>query len=102
MISIYIDYKLQRFQSQIRYAFEYALSALGYNYLFVERLEQVSENDVLIMYGYTEPTGEELQAIARKYITIFIQSEPDLFDETAYTAAKLKSNLRKVNLLSPP
>ena len=101
MISIYIDYKLQRFQSQIRYAFEYALSALGYNYLFVERLEQVSENDVLIMYGYTEPTSGELQAIARKYITIFIQSEPDLFDETAYTAAKLKSNLRKVNLLSP-
>ena len=101
MISIYIDYKLQRFQSEIRYAFDYALSALGYSYLFVGSLENVGENDVLIMYGYTEPTREELQVISRKYITIFIQSEPDLFDPSAYTLAKLKDNLRKVKLLSP-
>jgi len=101
MIAINIDNRLERFQSQIRYAFDYALSALGYSYLYVESREQVGKNDVLIMYGYTEPTSEELQQISTDYITIFIQCEPDLYDESAYSMAKLKSNLRKVNLLSP-
>lgn len=101
MIAINIDNRLERFQNRIRYAFEYALSALGYSYLFVESKEQVGKNDVLILYGYTEPTSEELQRISGGYITIFIQCEPDLYDDTAYTAAKLKNNLRKVSLLSP-
>lgn len=102
MIAINIDNRLDRFQNRIRYAFEYALSALGYSYLFVEHREQVGKNDVLILYGYTEPTSEELQQISSDYITIFIQCEPDLYDDSAYTAAKLKGNLRKVSLLSPP
>ncbi|MGI6198973.1 MAG: hypothetical protein ACOYIS_07630, partial [Candidatus Cloacimonadaceae bacterium] len=101
MIAINIDNRLDRFQNRIRYAFEYALSALGYSYLFVEHREQVGKNDVLILYGYTEPTSEELQQISSDYITIFIQCEPDLYDDSAYTAAKLKGNLRKVSLLSP-
>ena len=100
MISIYIDYKLQRFQNEIRYAFEYAFGALGYNYQYVSGLDEVGANDILIMYGYTEPTLEELKVISRRYITIFIQCEPEIYDPAAYTAAKLKSNLRKVKLLS--
>jgi len=101
MISIYIDFKLQRYQREIKYAFSFVLSTLGYSHCFISDTGQLKENNILMIYGYSDPTNEELTAIARHYITIFIQSDPDLFDPHGYTPEKLRKNLKEVKLLSP-
>ncbi|MDZ4181344.1 MAG: hypothetical protein U1B83_00600, partial [Candidatus Cloacimonadaceae bacterium] len=101
MVSIFIDYKLQRFQREIKYAFSFILQSLGYSYSFISDTGQLKPNDILVVYGYTDPTVEELKSLARKYITIFIQSDPDLFDPKSYNPEKLRKSIREIKLLSP-
>jgi hypothetical protein len=100
MISIFIDYKLTRFQHEIKYAFSFIFQTLGYSFCFISDTGKLKENDVLIIYGYTDPTVEELKSIAQHYITIFIQSDPDLFDPKAYNVEKLRRSLKTIKLLS--
>lgn len=100
MISIFIDYKLTRFQNEIKYAFSFIFQTLGYSFCFISDTGQLGENDILFIYGYTDPTVEELKSIARHYITIFIQSDPDLFDPKAYNVEKLHRSLKTIKLLS--
>ncbi|NLN85890.1 MAG: hypothetical protein GX135_07325 [Candidatus Cloacimonetes bacterium] len=100
MISIFIDYKLARFQHEIKYAFSFIFQTLGYGFCFISDTGQLKDNDILIIYTYSEPTVEELKGIARHFITIFIQSEPDLFDPSAMDPEKLRKSLRTIKLLS--
>lgn len=100
MVSIFIDYKLTRFQQEIKYAFSFIFQSLGYSFSFISDTGKLKSNDILLIYGYTDPTPEELKSIAQHYITIFIQSEPDLFDPKAFTREKLRSSLREIKLLS--
>jgi hypothetical protein len=101
MISIYIDYKLQRFQPEIKYTFGFILQSLGYSYSFISDTGQLKNNDLLMIYGYTDPTVSELTALAQHYATVFIQSDPDLFDPKVLTPEKIRQNLHEVKLLSP-
>ncbi|MBW6514260.1 MAG: hypothetical protein K0B87_05835 [Candidatus Syntrophosphaera sp.] len=100
MISIFIDYKLTRFQNEIRYAFSFIFQTLGYGHCFISDTGQLKENDILFIYGYTDPTVDELKRIARHYITIFIQSDPGLFEPGAYSVEKLRRSLKTIKLLS--
>ncbi len=101
MVSIFTDYKLQSFQSEIRYAFSFIFQTLGYSYYFIKDTGKLKENDILLIYGLTEPTVDEIKGVARHYITIFIKCDPDLYDPKAFTAEKLRSSIREVKLLSP-
>lgn len=101
MISIFIDYKLTRFQHEIKHALNFIFQTLGYGYCYIADTGQLKDNDILLIYGYTEPTSEELKSIARRYITIFIQSDPNLFDPKGFSLEKLRSSLKVIKLLSP-
>lgn len=101
MISIYIDYKLQRFQPEIKFTFGFILQSLGFSYCFISDTGQLKSNHLLMIYGYTDPSVAELTALAQHYSTIFIQSDPDLFDPKTYSPEKLRQNLREIKLLSP-
>lgn len=100
MISIFIDYKLQRFQREIKYTFSFVLQSLGYSYSFISDTGQLKDNNILMIYGYNEPTMEELKSVGKRYITIFIQCEPDLLDPKNYNQDKLRRNLREIKLLT--
>jgi hypothetical protein len=100
MIYIFIDYKLGKFKHEISYTFGFIFQTLGYSFSFISEIGQLKESDILIIYGYTDPTIEELIAIAQHFITIFIPCEPDLFDPKSLTRDKLKRNIKEVKLLS--
>ncbi|MDD2684333.1 MAG: hypothetical protein PHY21_09460 [Candidatus Cloacimonetes bacterium] len=99
MIAIYIDYKLQRFMNEIKYSFRYIFDNRGLAYRFVKDEQELKPNDIFIIYGMAEPEAEELKAIARHYITIFILCEPELYEKGSYSPDKLRRNLRDVKLL---
>ncbi len=100
MISIFIDYKLTKFQHEIKHAFSFIFQTLGYSFCFIADTGKLKENDILFIYGYTDPTVEELKTVAQHYITIFIQADPDLYDPKAYNAEKLRNSIRMIKLLS--
>jgi hypothetical protein len=100
MISIFIDYKLERFKHEIKHAFSFIFQTLGYGYSFISDTGQLKDYDILFIYGYADPTIEELKGIARHFITIFIQSDPDLFDPKACTTDKIRKGLKTIKLLS--
>ena len=56
MISIVIDRKVSRWTKEIKYVFGFMFQTLGYNFRFLEELEELKANDILLIYGYTEPT----------------------------------------------
>jgi hypothetical protein len=101
MVSIFIDYKLARFQREIKYAFSFVFQTLGYSHCFISDTGKLKDNDILLIYGYTDPSAEDLKGIARRYITIFVLCDPDLYDPKAFNPDKLRKNLREIKLLSP-
>jgi hypothetical protein len=100
MVSIFIDYKLARFQKEIKYIFSFVFQSLGYSFRFIADADKLKTNDIFLIYGFTEPTVEELKSLAKHYISFFIPCDPDLFDDKAYTADRIRRSLREVKLLS--
>ncbi len=100
MIAICIDYKLSRFQREIKHAFNHIFQSLGYGYRFITDAEKLKPNDIFLIYGFNEPTIEELSTLAKHYITFFIPCDADLYDPRAYSADRLRRSLREVKLIS--
>ncbi len=100
MISVLIDYKLEKYNREIKYVFDYVFETLGLSHRFISDPSHLRQHDILLLYGLIEPTEEELRAIACRYITIFIQAEPQLYDPSGYTPDKLRRVLREVKLFT--
>ena len=101
MISIFIDYKLERFEKEIKHAMSFIFDSLGYSHTFITDLTKLRNNDILFIYAFAEPSVEDLRALARFYITMFIPADAELYDAKTYSTGKLKRNLKEVKLLSP-
>lgn len=99
MVSIFIDYKLQRFTREIEYSFRHIFQTLGYGYRFIVDTDELKPTDILIIYSMSEPDEENLKAIAKHYITIFIQCDHELYESSAYTPERLRRSLKEIKLL---
>ncbi len=100
MVSIVIDTKLSRFNREIKFVFGFIFQTLGYTHRFIDDVDKLKPNDILLIYGLTEPTVDELKTIASKYITIFIPCDADFYDPKAYSADRLRRSLREIKLLT--
>jgi len=100
MVSIVIDTKLSRFNREIKFVFSFIFQTLGYTYRFIDDVDKLKSNDILLIYGLTEPTVDELKTLASKYITIFIPCDADFYDPKAYSADRLRRSLREIKLLT--
>ena len=85
--------------NEIKYSFRYIFDNRGLAYRFVKSEQELKPKDIFIIYSISEPAEDQLKAIARHYITIFIICEPELYDKAAYNPEKLRRNLRDVKLL---
>ncbi|HPS38904.1 MAG TPA: hypothetical protein PL124_05765 [Candidatus Cloacimonadota bacterium] len=100
MIAILTDQKLEHLQKEIRFTFEFIFGSLGYEHKFIDDLEKLRTSDILVIYGFNEPTVEDLRTLARRFVTLFIPADAELFDPKVLSADKLRKNLREVKLLS--
>ena len=100
MVSVLIDYKLDRYTREIKYTFDYIFDTLGLGHRFIANPSHLRQNDILLLYGLIEPTLDELQTLAKHYITIFIQSDPRLFEINGFSPDQLRRTLRDVKLFS--
>ncbi len=101
MISVLIDYKLDRYAREIRYTFDYVFETLGLSHRFISDPSHLRQHDILLLYGLLEPTLEELKTLTQRYIIIFIPSDPKLFEPAGYTPDQLRRILRDVKLFTP-
>lgn len=85
--------------NEIKYSFRYIFNNRGLAYRFVKSEQELKPKDIFIIYSMSEPEEENLKAIAKHYITIFILCEPELYEKGAYNPEKLRRNLRDVKLL---
>ncbi len=100
MISIYTDYKLERYQKEIKYSFNFIFHTLGYSHRYIDDIQKLRESDILLIYGLLAPTAEELKQISRHYITVFIQADPNLYDPKGYSIEKIRRSIRETKLLT--
>lgn len=100
MISVLIDYKLDKYTREIKYTFDYIFETLGLSHRFISNPSNLRQHDILLLYGLIEPTIEELKTLAKQYITIFIQSDSRLYESKGYAPDQLKRMLRDVKLFS--
>jgi len=100
MISVLIDYKLDKYNREIQYTFDFIFKTLGLSHRFISNPSNLRQQDILLLYGLIEPTLDELKTLAKQYITIFIQSDPKLFEPTGYAPGMLKPVLRDIKLFT--
>lgn len=100
MISVLIDYKLDKYNREIKYTFDYIFDTLGLSHRFISNPSNLRQRDILLLYGLVEPTLDELQTLAKQYITIFIQSEPKLYEPNGFAPDQLRRAIRDVKLFS--
>jgi len=100
MISVLIDYKLDRYNREIKYTFDYIFETLGLSHRFITNPSNLRQNDILLLYGLIEPNLDELKTLAKEYITIFIQSDSKLYDSNGYSSDQLRRIIRDIKLFS--
>jgi hypothetical protein len=100
MISVLIDYKLDKYNREIKYTFDYIFETLGLSHRFITNPTNLRQHDILLLYGLIEPTLDELQAMAKQYITIFIQSDSKLYVQNGYAPDQLRRLLRDIKLFN--
>ena len=100
MISVLIDYKLDRYTREIKYTFDYIFETLGFSHRFITDPAHLRQHDILLLYGLIEPTLEEMQTLTQQYITIFIPSDPKLYEAIGYTPDQLRRVIRDVKLFT--
>ena len=103
MIFIQIDFKLERFQKEIKHSLDFIFQSLGYSYAFIGEsgLAKLKTTDILLIYAFSEPSMEDLKVLAKHSITIYIPADAELYDPKVYSGGKLKRNLKEVKLISP-
>ncbi len=100
MISVLVDYKLDKYNREIKYTFDFIFETLGLSHRFISNPSLLRERDILLLYGLIEPTIDELKTLTEQYITIFIQSDPRLYEINGYTPDQLRRALRNVKLFT--
>ncbi len=100
MIAILTDSKLEHLKKEIRYTCDLIMGSLGYSYKYVEDTVDLRETDVLLIYGFVMPTEEELSILAKRFVTIYIPADAELYDPKTCKPERLKKNLREIKLLS--
>ncbi|MFO7660758.1 MAG: hypothetical protein R6V77_07580 [Candidatus Cloacimonadaceae bacterium] len=98
MISVLIDYKLDRYTREIKYTFDFMFETLGLSHRFITDTAHLRQHDILLLYGLLEPTLEELKTLTQQYIIIFIPSDPKLYEQGGYTPDQLRRVLREIKL----
>ncbi len=101
MISILIDYKLDKYSREIKFAFDFIFETLGFSHRFITDNSHLRQHDILLLYGLIEPTIEELKQLTRQYITLFIPAEPRLYEPKAILPDQLRRLLREIKIFTP-
>ncbi|MDY6915422.1 MAG: hypothetical protein SVM86_03790 [Candidatus Cloacimonadota bacterium] len=98
MIAILIDKKLDRFENQIKYSFNFIFRTLGYEYKFVNSLKQIAKTDIVFYYSENELNDKYKLQLGRERILFFIPCFSDLLIPGKLSKNKLKKFTRKINL----
>lgn len=101
MISIFIDRKLERFTREIRYSFDFIFQVLGFAHRYVADPEALKPQDIVILYSLNEPDEEQIKALARHYITIYIACDTKLYEPGGLNPESLRRYMKEKKLLYP-
>ncbi|MDD3524840.1 MAG: hypothetical protein PHQ41_09130 [Candidatus Cloacimonetes bacterium] len=101
MISIFIDHKLERFTREIRYSFDFIFHVLGFGHRYVSDPEELKPQDIVILYSFSEPDEEQIKALARHYITIYITCDLKLYEPGGLSSESLRRFIKEKKLLYP-
>jgi len=98
MITVNIDQRLERFDNEIKYSFDFLFQTLGYSHRYIQNPDQVGIRDILILYWMTHPSPEELLNFARNNVTIYIPVEPSLFQKGEMSTELIRTMLQEIKL----
>jgi hypothetical protein len=98
MIAIHIDPRLEKIDKEIRYSFDLLFQTLGYSYRFITDMSQAESRDILVLYWLLQPSTEELLALAKYNVTLFIPSEPALLQKGQLSNEQMQRNMREIKL----
>lgn len=99
MIAVFVDTKLKRFQTEIRYTFDFILQTAGYQYKYINSLKEADADDVIFFYGLIQPTEQEIEALATDRSMFFIPSEPDLLQPGLMNRDTIEQRIIEVKYL---
>ena len=90
MIAVYIDNTLERYNHEIKYSFDFIFNTLGYEFKYINRIEQLLNNDILVFYGLVEPNLKEAYILAMRKVMIYIPCDQELLISGSLNKKELK------------
>jgi|APSaa5957512622_1039677.scaffolds.fasta_scaffold16387_2 hypothetical protein len=98
MITVYIDPKLQKFISEIKYTFSFVFNTLGYEMRFVSKKEQLANNDILFYYSDKKPTIEEACHWAMHRAIFYVPVQKELLNPRLLDKKELRNLVQEIKL----
>ncbi len=102
MISVFIDNKLDVYQREIRYTFDFIFKTLGYNYKYIRKSSEAGEQDIIFAYSLTQPTDEELLLLGEDRVIFYSPVEIDLYDPAKLDRETIHSMLKEIAFEKKP
>ncbi len=100
MIAVYIDPKLEKFASEVKYTFSFIFKTLGFEFKFISKIEQLLKNDILFYYGLIKPTLKEANYIAAKKAIFYIPVNANLLSPGKLNRQTLESYVQNIRIKS--
>lgn len=98
MITVMIDENLERFRSEVYYSLDFIFSTLGYSYRLINRLSEVGEREILLLYAVRQPSMDDIRYIAQNRVVFFVPADASLLDNSHRDFSKLKQQIRDVTI----
>jgi hypothetical protein len=101
MIAVYIDNTLEKFSHEIKYSFDFIFKTLGYEFKYINRLEELLDKDILVFYGLVEPNLKEAYILAMRKAIIFVPCDQELFIPGSIKKKELNTWRKELTLHKP-
>ncbi|MCD4819442.1 MAG: hypothetical protein K8S23_12190 [Candidatus Cloacimonetes bacterium] len=96
MIAVYCDKKLDKLKDEIKFSFDFIFKTLGYEYKFINTIEQLTDNDILIYYGFNKPEMKDAYVLAFNKIMFYLPVETGLLTKGFYKQSEIIKRKRKL------
>jgi hypothetical protein len=101
VIAIFIDHKLQRYENQIKFAFNFIFRTLGYEYKFASNQKEIGKHDIVFYYAETELSDKGKLQLGKDRLLCFIPCFKELLIPGKIPKTKLREYTQQINIGDP-
>ena len=101
MIAVYIDNELDRHYENVTIAVDFVFKTLGYEYRYINSIEELMPNDILLFYADLEISPQDAEYVAYDQVLVKVRMEKEFWKIGFWGFQTIVSSIKKIKIVVP-